>query len=150
MSAKAKAIGLAVLAAFGMAVVSAEAKKADKEGLPPEMMVPSRPHTMTLDKSALHRMDFTVKGSSCPACLLKIQKRLEKTKGVAQAAVMLNHPYASVCIYDATKVDKDKLLVIAKGDEEKVSFARIEDAPIAKLPAVLVPHHFNEPLPNNP
>lgn len=111
---------------------------------PPDVIAPNQLHDAPLNKNALHRLDFVVKGTSCPACLLKVQKRIEKTKGVAQAAVMLNKPYGAVCIYDSTKVDQDKVLLAAKGDEKSLSFDMIEDAAIPKIPLILIPHHSSE------
>ncbi len=60
---------------------------------------------------------------------------------------MLNRPYGAVCIYDATKTNKDAILVAAKGDAKELSFDMVEDQAIAKIPIVLVPHHSNEASP---
>ena len=136
----------AVILLFASAAAPTLAVK-QKPAFPPDVMVPSGIHASSLDKTALHRLDFVVKGSSCPTCLLKCQKRIEKTKGVAQAAIMLNRPYGAVCIYDATKTNKDAILLAAKGDARELSFDMVEDEAIAKIPIVLVPHHSNEASP---
>lgn len=98
------------------------------------------PHA-NLNMNALHRLDFVVTGTSCPACLLKMQKRIDIAAGVAKAAVMLRKPYGGVVIYDSTKTGKDKVFTVLKGDEKKVDFQKVEDAPIDKMPIILVPHH---------
>jgi hypothetical protein len=90
--------------------------------------------------NALHRLDFAVKGTSCPACLLKMQKRADAAKGVAKAAIMLRKPYCGVVIFDSSKTTKDELLKVLKGDEKKVSFEKVEDAAVDKMPTILIPH----------
>jgi len=99
-----------------------------------------------LNMNALHRLDFKVKGKSCAVCLMKIQTRLKTTGGVAKVGVMLKNPYGAVIIYDSSKLNVDKLLVIAKGDEKEVSFDEVTDEPIKSIPIVVVPK-FNQATP---
>jgi hypothetical protein len=99
----------------------------------------------TFNMNALHRLDFAVKGTSCPACLKKMQIRVDGCTGVVRAAIMLRKPFGGVVIYDASKTSKEKVFAVLKGDEKKVTFEQIEDAPVAKLPVILVPHNSFAP-----
>jgi len=49
-----------------------------------------------------------------------------------------------VVIYDSTKLNQEKILKTLKGDEALVSFDKIEDVPIDKVPMVLIPHHATD------
>ncbi len=51
-----------------------------KPAFPPDVMVPSGIHASSLDKTALHRLDFVVKGSSCPTCLSNVKNGLKRQK----------------------------------------------------------------------
>ncbi len=129
-----------------LSVTTAQAvePKVDPSKLSPNMVTEAKPKTANINMKALHRLDFMVKGKSCAVCLLKIQKRLNETPGVVEVAVMLKKPYGGVCIYDSSKLTKDKLLRIAKGDELTVTFEEVTDEAIEKLPIILVPHHATE------
>jgi hypothetical protein len=150
ISVKANAVLLTLVLVL-LLVAGAEAgagveKKLSRAEISPDMVTTSdvKPGGISVNMNALRRIDFVIKGTSCPACLLKVQKRLEKTQGVAQAGIMLNKPYGGVCIYDGSKIDKSKLLLVAAGDEKLVTFDQVEDASIAKMPLILVPHHAFE------
>jgi hypothetical protein len=136
---------LGTLCASGSGTAWALEKKISRSEISPDMVTTSNASKISVNMNALRRLDFVVKGSSCPACLLKIQKRLEKTPGVAQAGVMLTQPYGAVCIYDGSKVDKNKLILIGIGTEKLVKFVDVEDEKISKMPIVLIPHHATDP-----
>ena len=54
---------------------------------------------------------------------------------------MLKEPYAGVLIYDASKTTREKIL--AKGldpTKKEVGYVNVSDAPIEKLPVIIVPH----------
>jgi hypothetical protein len=138
---------LALTASSFVHVQSADKKVSAKDAGSPLHMVPTSAGAKSgLNMSALHRLDFIIKGTSRPACLLKIQKRLEQSAGVAQAGIMLAPPYGGVCIYDSSKTEKDKILTIARGSEAKVTFDRVEDEPVNKIPVVLIPHHATDAI----
>jgi copper chaperone CopZ len=133
-----------LLASFTAAVSSAE-DKISANSLSPHMVLTGKSAPATaLNLKALHRLDFVVKGKSCASCLFHMQKRVEALPGVAKCGVMLKKPYAGVVIYDSTKVNQEKILKAAKGDETLVSFDKIEDAPIDKVPLILIPHHATD------
>jgi copper chaperone CopZ len=88
---------------------------------------------------ALHRLDFRVVGKSCAVCLLGIQKRVSTVPGSIKAAVQLQAPYAAVILYDSSKTNQKALIKKAQETIPEVTFEAIEDKPIDKLPAVLVP-----------
>src|ERR1700730_15720125 len=89
-------------------------KKVSANSLAPGMVSVSNTSAKPLNMNALHRLDFMVVGKRCATCLFKIQKRLQALPAVAKVGVMLRKPYGAVCIYDATKSDKDSLLKVAK------------------------------------
>ncbi|MGH9554084.1 MAG: hypothetical protein ACRD3W_32195 [Terriglobales bacterium] len=133
-------LAMTVLAICIFATAAPAADKISASSLTPGMVSQSKSTSKTaLNMKALHRMDFLVTGKSCATCLLGIQRRMTSTPGVARAAVMLKKPYAAVCIYDFSQLKQDLILKNAKGNERQVKFEQIEDAPIDKLPVILLP-----------
>jgi hypothetical protein len=66
---------------------------------------------------------------------------MEQANGAVQAGIMLRKPFGGVCVYDSSKLTKDRLLQLGRGTETNISFDMVEDQAIAKMPPVLVPHH---------
>jgi len=92
--------------------------------------------------AGLHRMDFSVKGTSCAVCLISIQSTLKNNTAVEKVAVMLKKPYGGVVVYDAAKTNFDKLFKPVLARFKKVSITVIEDKPIEHVPMILVPKGF--------
>lgn len=126
------------------------ANPALKEAVPsaspakPNIFIKTSGDNTSISSGALHRMDFRVTGKGCAACLLKIQKKLQTSPGVARVAIMLRKPYGATVIYDATKTSSDKILAIAKDSEQAARYLDVIDKPIPKIPLVLVPI-YNDP-----
>jgi copper chaperone CopZ len=118
--------------------------KVSADSITPNMVSMGKTNTASLKMSALHRMDFVVSGTSCATCVLRVQKRLQDAPGIAKVAVMLRRPFAGVLIYDSTKQDTNKLTMIASGQEKNIKLDKVEDAAIARIPLVLVPHHATD------
>jgi hypothetical protein len=136
---------IALLLASFTATVSSAEEKISASSLSPHMVLNGKSAPATsLNMKALHRLDFVVKGKSCATCLFHMQKRMEALPGTAKCGVMLKKPFAAVIIYDSTKLNQEKILKAAKGDEALVSFDKVEDVPIDKVPLVLIPHHATD------
>jgi len=133
-----------LLTGFLAAVSSAE-EKISVNSLSPNMVLTSKGQPRaSLNMKALHRLDFVVKGKSCSSCLFHMQKRVEPLPGVAKCGVILKKPYAAVVVFDSSKTTREKILKAAKGDETLVQFDKIEEAPIDKMPLILIPHHCTD------
>jgi len=136
---------LTLTAGAGVGAIAASTEgKVSPGSLAPGMVSNSKATNVLLNMNALHRLDFIVKGKSCASCLFKMQKRLEALLGVAKVGIMLRKPFAGVVIFDSTKVDQAKILQVAHGDEASISFVQVEEAPIAKIPLILIPHHATD------
>lgn len=134
----------ALVVAAGAAFSQSQSIAAEKilsGSVTPGMVLQSQTTKVSINMNALHRLDFIVKGSSCAVCLSTIQRHLQETPGVAKVAVQLKKPYGGVCIYDSTKLNKEKLLRIAKGDRKELYFDGVEEQPVKKIPLVLLPKH---------
>jgi copper chaperone CopZ len=101
------------------------------------------------DKTALHRLDFRIKGKSCAVCLMGIQRRINSLDGTVKVAIMLKKPYGASIIYDSKQLTEEKLLATAKLNEPMVQLLDVKDEAIDKLPPILIPPHTNVPEFNN-
>lgn len=88
-------------------------------------------------KPALERADFLITGTSCAACLMRIEDKIKKTPGVVKAAVSIFKPYSAIVIFDSKKTNMHKVYDSMMG--EPVMFSNIKEHPIDKLPAILLP-----------
>jgi copper chaperone CopZ len=115
------------------AVLAAEAQEAPA--------VPEKPREKSTryDKDALHRLDLRIVGKSCPVCLLGIKKKLNALPGVVKADVMLKRPYGASVVYDAKQVQQAKIIEVIQSYEKNTLVEGVVDAPIDKVPLVLVP-----------
>jgi hypothetical protein len=95
------------------------------------------------NKNALRRLDFRIQGKSCAICLLGIQRRLKTLAGTIRVAVMLKKPYGASVIYDSSQVSEQTLLTTAKLNEPLIKLLDVNDAPIEKVPLVLIPPHVS-------
>lgn len=95
------------------------------------------------NSTSLHRLDFRIEGSSCPACLHKIQDRLEAVPGVLKALVMLKHPFAAVAVYDAKKTSTENILATVNNPERNIQAVDTKDAIMEKMPIVLAPLYMD-------
>ena len=95
----------------------------------------------------LRRLDFLIKGKSCATCLLGIQKRVKAMPGVVKVAVMLKAPYGASIIYESAKIDQEKLLAAVKQGDPKIKPLEVNDCPIEKMPAALIPPHNKMAVP---
>jgi hypothetical protein len=136
-------LGLCLL--LSTSTAQAVEPKINPNTLSPDMVSNTKAKPANINFKALHRLDFVIKGKSCPVCLLKMQKRLNETTGVVKVAVMLRKPYGGVVIYDSTKLEQKKILDIAKDHEPAIEFVQVEDEAIPKVPVILIPHHGTEP-----
>jgi hypothetical protein len=93
------------------------------------------------NKNALHRLDFRIQGKSCAICLMGIQRRIKAVTGALKVAVMLKKPYGASIIYDASQVTEQTLIDTAKLNEPLIKLLEVSDAPIEKIPLVLIPPH---------
>jgi hypothetical protein len=91
--------------------------------------------------NALHRLDFRILGTSCPVCLMGIQRRVKAIPGTIETAVMLKKPYGVSIIYDSKAVSGQKLLATVTLSEPRIKLLDIKDEPIDKVPLVLIPPH---------
>jgi len=105
---------------------------------------PNFDSTSVSNKNTLHRLDFYILGTSCPVCLMGIQRRVKAVAGTIKTAVMLKKPYGVSIIYDSKQVNDQKLLETVTLDEPLIKLSNIKDEPIAKIPTILIPPH-NQP-----
>jgi len=89
------------------------------------------------EKAALHRVDMQVVGSSCAACLIRIEKKLKAEKGVVKVVVSIFKPFKSAIIYDSSRTNWKKISKVLQG--EKVTAGQLTDIPINDVPLVLEP-----------
>jgi len=108
----------------------------------------SKSQAKSYNKNALHRLDFRILGTSCPVCLLSIQRRVKSQAGTIETAVMLKKPYGVSIIYDSKQVNNQKILETVTLNEPLIKLSDIKDEPIDKIPVILIPPH-NEPSKNN-
>jgi hypothetical protein len=107
------------------------------------LMQPEKPKHY--DPTALHRLDFRIKGKSCAVCLLGIQRRINQLDGTVKVAVMLKKPYGASIIYDSKQLTEQKLLETTKANEPIIQLLDVKDEAIDKVPALLIPPHTNVP-----
>ncbi len=87
--------------------------------------------------ASLKRADMVVAGSSCAACLIRIEKRLKARPGVLKAMVSVYRPYAAIVVYDTAKTSmKDLAKVFAA---ENATAVKVIDHEIAEVPVLLLP-----------
>ncbi len=87
--------------------------------------------------ASLHRADLVVAGSSCAACLIRIEKKLKARPGVLKAMVSIYRPYAAIVVYDNAKTSiKDLTKVFAA---ENASANKVVDHEIKEVPVLLLP-----------
>lgn len=90
------------------------------------------------EAAGLRRFDFLVKGSSCAACLIRLEKRLRRAPGVVKATVSIYKPYAAVVIIDPAKCNKKEIVrVLAL---EKTRPESIIEEEIPTVPLLLTPN----------
>lgn len=83
------------------------------------------------------RADFNVEGTSCAACLIRIEKKLKKLPGVARATVSIYRPYSAIVIYDPNKTSFEKVKAVLEGEKARaagISFENVHSLPIILLP----------------
>lgn len=89
------------------------------------------------EAAGLRRFDFLVKGSSCAACLIRLEKRLRCAPGVVKATVSIYKPFAAVVIIDPAKCSRKEIVrVLAL---EKTRPEPIMEEEIATVPLLLTP-----------
>jgi cation transport ATPase len=88
-------------------------------------------------KTAIHRVDMQVAGSSCATCLMRLEKKLKAEKGVIKAVVSIFKPYRAAIIYDESQTKWANINKVL--ESEKVSAANFQDTPIKDVPLVLDP-----------
>ncbi|MBS1994576.1 MAG: heavy-metal-associated domain-containing protein [Cyanobacteria bacterium SZAS LIN-3] len=88
-------------------------------------------------KAQLHRVDMLVQGSSCAACLIRIEKKLKAEKGVLKVVVSIFKPFKASLIYDASRTNWKTINKVLAG--EKVTAANFRDSPVSDVPLVLEP-----------
>jgi copper chaperone CopZ len=88
-------------------------------------------------KAQLHRVDMLVQGSSCAACLIRIEKKLKAEKGVLKVVVSIFKPFKAALIYDASRTNWKTINKVLTG--EKVTAANFKDSPVPDVPLVLEP-----------
>ncbi len=87
--------------------------------------------------ASLKRADMVVAGSSCAACLIRIEKKLKARPGVLKAMVSVYRPYAAIVVYDNAKTSmKDLAKVFAA---ENATAVKVVDHEIAEVPVLLLP-----------
>lgn len=85
----------------------------------------------------LSRLDFFVKGSSCAACLIRIEKKLRQAPGVLKATVSIYRPHAAVVIFEPKKLTRADILKILS--LEKTSADSLIEEQIKEMPLLITP-----------
>ncbi len=88
-------------------------------------------------KAGLHRVDMVVSGSSCAACLIRLEKKLRAEKGVLKVVVSIYKPYKAVVIYDQHATNWPAINKVL--ESEKVTATDFKDSIISDIPLVLQP-----------
>jgi copper chaperone CopZ len=88
---------------------------------------------------ALRRLDFRIKGKSCPACLHSIQNKIKTIKGVEDAVVDLAYPFGVSVVYRGDDVDANYIIMMLKVKEFNLKTVDISDKQIEKMPLSITP-----------
>ena len=92
---------------------------------------------LAAEKIVLHRIDMQVLGSSCAACLIRLEKKLKAEKGVVKVVVSIFKPFKSAIIYDASRTNWKKISQVLAG--EKVRADKFRERTVDAVPLVLEP-----------
>jgi len=89
------------------------------------------------EKADLHRVDMQVLGSSCAACLIRLEKKLKAEKGVVKVVVSIFKPFKSAIIFDASRTNWKKINQVLAA--EKVRADKFRETTVGSVPLVLEP-----------
>jgi hypothetical protein len=89
--------------------------------------------------ASMTRADMVITGSSCAACLIRIEKKLKAQPGVLKALVSIYKPYSAIIVYDPSRTSLAALNKIIS--KENAVAARVVEEKLTDLPALLVPKY---------
>ena len=90
-----------------------------------------------VSKQTLRRADLRMSGTSCADCVMRIERKINKVRGVIKAEVSIFTPFPTIIIYDPAKTNLTKIHAALSG--ESVKFGHISERQIDKVPRVLLP-----------
>jgi copper chaperone CopZ len=68
----------------------------------------------------LHRLTFSIEGSSCLSCIRRIERLIRLTDGVKNAELEFRYPVKATVVYDPKKVTIAKITDYAKRESTTV------------------------------
>lgn len=89
--------------------------------------------------AAMTRVDMVITGSSCAACLIRIEKKLKAQPGVLKAMVSIYKPYSAIIIYDSSRTSIGALSKIVS--KENAVAARVVEEKVSAVPTLLIPKY---------